>query len=85
MPKTSSRSTRRCPAPGCGLPIPAYLFACRDHWRQLPAEHKDAVGAAYRHWSQGVGQLELEDLIKAGRDLRAAQAAAIAWLEESAA
>ncbi len=41
-------SEHRCPAPGCERRIKVTLFACLDHWFQLPKDIRDAIWGAYR-------------------------------------
>lgn len=39
--------------PGCMVLISSRLLACRDHWRELPAEMRHEVTASYRDKSPG--------------------------------
>jgi hypothetical protein len=37
-----------CHAHGCGLPVPASMFACRVHWYALRKPMRDAIWREYR-------------------------------------
>jgi hypothetical protein len=37
-----------CHAPGCDVPVPPKLFACKAHWFSLPKHLRDAIWRHYR-------------------------------------
>lgn len=42
-----------CPAPRCGESLPPHVFACRRHWRALPAELQRKVVKGWRSADAG--------------------------------
>jgi hypothetical protein len=36
-----------CHAPGCKIPVPPKMFACRKHWFALPKRLRDDIWTAY--------------------------------------
>lgn len=40
--------THRCPWPDCVRQVPRDRFACNQHWKALPFEHRDAILSAWR-------------------------------------
>lgn len=37
-----------CHAPNCTIPVPPELFACKQHWNQIPRMLRAKIWAAYR-------------------------------------
>lgn len=65
---TATYPPRACPWPGCLTPIRREHFMCRNHFGQLPLEHRIAVNVA---WRKGDALETIE-----------AQDAATIWAEE---
>lgn len=65
-------SGHQCPAADCRASVPLDQLACRKHWRQLPAQLRDAVWAAWRQ--HGMGSVEHQQAILA----------ALAWYGDNA-
>lgn len=40
-------SDRVCPKPGCGKDIPRLMYACREHWFELPKEIRVGITDAF--------------------------------------
>lgn len=64
--------TRGCPFTGCTAAIPAHLFACGRHWRNLTGDERAEIHAAYVGWQRGEVSPE---------DLRARQSAVVSAVE----
>lgn len=41
-------SDHLCHRPGCTVPVPPKMFACRAHWFSLPKPIRDSIWSAYR-------------------------------------
>jgi len=65
-----------CHAPGCKIPVPPKMFACRGHWFALPKRLRDAIWATYRP-----GQEITKD---PSPEYLSAALAAVAWLRVKA-
>lgn len=63
--------------PGCGTQVRRSLLACRDCWRALPAELRDAVTTAWRAVRANRADMAARFVH------RAAVLAALGWYRES--
>jgi hypothetical protein len=49
----SHPTTHKCPKNGCDRQVARWLFACRQHWLELPRPVRDAVLCT---WQGGLGE-----------------------------
>jgi hypothetical protein len=52
------KSTRRCPVPGCAVPIEAGHLMCKPCWFAVPADERTAVNRTYRAMRASQGKIE---------------------------
>lgn len=77
-----------CPIDGCQEPLPHQHLMCIRHWRMVPVNLRREVTAAFMPYASAIrgltrrGGLSGAQIVKLANDLRAAQARAIAAVNE---
>ena len=51
---------RTCPFDGCCETLPSHIFACREHWFAMKADHRQAVRSAW--WEFEDGKIDVAEL-----------------------